>query len=262
METIRYRVAFGLGLVAIVFGMEGQARPASANASSGVAVCLGSHYDRQSFSCSRRDTAIGADSFASAMLVVYGKDGQNFTSSTTTLILSTVTSLGEPEVGRTTIKAGLSESAYSWNLSYAFSAFGTSPVTGTTYKLEADETDGAQEVLLGTATFTVVPRSQPASGPLLVFQCLATTGTNVDCRLQGRGFTPMESVHISYAVTIRDSQDAPLTTTYRRTGRVGADGSFTRPLFSFDQNAVDQTYSVKATAVGVRGDRASASAKG
>jgi len=262
MRKMRRQVVIGLGLIAMALGMIWPAGHVRADVSSGVFVCLGSHYDRQSFSCSRRDTTIGADSFASTMLVVYGQDGQNFTSTTSTLTLSTVAGAVATEVGRTTARTQLSSSAYSWNLSSAFSAFGTSPVTGTTYKLEADETDGAQEVLLGTATFTVVPRSQPASGPLLVFRCLATTGTNVDCRLQGRGFVPLESVHISYAVTIRDSQDAPLTITYRRTGRVGANGSFTRPLFSFYQNAVYQTYSVKATAVGVGGDRASASAKG
>jgi hypothetical protein len=229
----------------------------------GVHVCTAGHYDQHSVSCSADDPRLDLEAFGGAWFSASGLGGGNFTSNTLTLIVHRHTSTGDYELGRTELKTGLEYAFIAGQLAPTFQEMGIWPSIGTTYVVEVDGTDGAKQVLLGTAAFTIV--APVAATPVLSLSCAAidlagNDPTNVRCTLTGRGFRPLEAINITYTTLVQNSRGVPVTTSVRRAGETDAQGGFHRPPFSFDQGAQHPGYLVTAAVSGAAGEWVTAKA--
>ncbi len=62
---------------------------------------------------------------------------------------------GFAELGRLSLDVGLADTVTTLQLRTAFTRLGVQPLVGTTYRVEADETNGSQQLLLGVAVFAL-----------------------------------------------------------------------------------------------------------
>lgn len=129
----------------------------------GVHVCTAAHYNRAQLLCTQDAVTLSAAAFPSARLSITGRGGGAFTSNTLTLILQSRTADGDVELGRTTLDVGLADNVTQLPVARVFSLLGVEPAVNATYVIEADESDGGTQLLLGVAVFTL--RSPTSAGP-------------------------------------------------------------------------------------------------
>jgi len=99
---------------------------------------------------------------ADAWLNVTGKDGNNFTSTSLTVIIRKKDGGGGwSQEGQTTLAVGLSDGTGAWSLAQLFLSVSIAPQKGDVYQIEVD----ADTTNLGTTTFTYAGSSNSPSSP-------------------------------------------------------------------------------------------------
>jgi hypothetical protein len=114
--------------------------------------------------------------------------------------------------------------------------------------------------ILAAGTGAVAPTPLLAASPRLSLQCgIPNQQDIVSCRLSGRGFHPVERLHISYLVTFtalpRRHGQFPQAS-YRRVATSDRSGDFTRPPLGFAVVRYHESFRLTVTVAGSSGDRA------